>query len=247
MDERFFEHRRLVVAAPHPDDDAFACGAWLAKAAKRGIPITICTFFTRTCFVYGRLDGDTLEPTAIRHAEQEAYVRLLGPDCRLVYADHLDALVRLGTLDAVFDTTFADPERPQLVAAVTETIAAALAGPEPAALLLPLALGDHADHRIVREGALAAADRVSGTAVYLYEDLPYSRDYGDDAIRARVGALGRRAEPRDLTYAGFEAAKKRGMACYHSQDSDGHVSAETLECGRRLNPDQGAERYWRVV
>ncbi|MBI5163887.1 MAG: PIG-L family deacetylase [Magnetospirillum sp.] len=243
MNDVLFRQRRLVVAAPHPDDAAFACGGLLATAAARGLEIVIVTFCTRTFYVYGNRDGDVDAATAMRRREEEAYAALLGAGCRLVYLDYLDAIVRRGTLDAVFDVSRDDAADAAMKGEIAAHLRMALTAGEPAALLLPLGLGRHVDHRVVRDGGLAgAAD--AAAAVILYEDLPYAIDYTEAEIRAHVAAIAPAARPVDVTTADFEAVKARGMACYRSQDEDGSVAALTLKCGRRIAPDGGAERYW---
>lgn len=248
MDERPFRHRRLVFAAPHPDDAAFASGGLLAEAARRGMAITIVTFCTRTFYVDGQKGGDLDGPTARRRAEEEAYAALLGPTCRLVYRDYLDAIVRRdGGLEAVFDETWSDPEDPELAGRVAGDLALACRE-EGTALLLPLGLGHHADHLLVRRAGLGMERPPGVEAIYLWEDLPYAIDYEDAQIRqmaAEVAAgAGYRAEPLDIFYPGFGPIKQKGMDCYGSQDGDGGVSALTLKCGLRLRPDGGEERCW---
>ncbi|MEO5336046.1 MAG: PIG-L family deacetylase [Magnetospirillum sp. WYHS-4] len=249
MDESIFRHRRFLVAAPHPDDAAFACGGMLGEAVRRGRAIAIATFCTRTFYVDGQRNGDLDGPTALRRREEESYAALLGPACGLHYFDYLDAIVRRGTLEAVFDPARGGPEDAVLAQAVAGHLKE-LAGEAGTALLLPVGLGRHADHWAVRDGGLGLGPGIA-EAVYLWEDLPYAIDYAPEDIPrfvAEVAARYRlRAEAVEVAYPDMETVKQRGMDCYRSQDGDGSVSALTLKCGRRLRPDGGAERFWHLL
>jgi LmbE family N-acetylglucosaminyl deacetylase len=95
--------RRVVVVAPHPDDEVLGTGLLLARLAKVGLPTTFVAV-TDGEGAYADQDPDHL--AALRRAEQAAALRLLGhgrspvvrlglPDGRV--GDHLDALTSLLT------------------------------------------------------------------------------------------------------------------------------------------------------
>ena len=76
--------RRLVVIAPHPDDETLGCGSLIAGAIKRGIPVGVVTL----------TDGDASHPLSrrwpptalgrLRSGEQRrALARLGASECKI--------------------------------------------------------------------------------------------------------------------------------------------------------------------
>ncbi|MBF0168940.1 MAG: PIG-L family deacetylase [Alphaproteobacteria bacterium] len=247
MDESIFKTSEFVVAAPHPDDAAFACGGLLAEAIRRGIPVAIHTLFTVTTFADGKTYDDPALPTAKRRKEEEAYAALLGQGCKLVYHDFEEALVRKqGSFEAIYDPNAFGPIDQAAADDIAHILKAATG--EGKTLLLPMGLGHHLDHSLVRDAGLGITPLPA--RLYLYEDLPYAQDYTPDDIgiiaQGFAAAHARTASANLISYPDFEAIKRKGMACYPSQDGDGSVSAQTLDCGRRLVADGVAERYWQL-
>ncbi|TAN56228.1 MAG: hypothetical protein EPN26_04125 [Rhodospirillales bacterium] len=238
----------IVVAAPHPDDAAFACGGLLALAVRSRIPVTIHTLFTQTTFVDGKTYDDPAIPTARRKKEEEAYAALLGPLCRLVYHDLAEAIIRKqGSFEAIYDPGSFDTADQAAAQTITSLLSGAVADGQ--TLLLPMGLGHHLDHTVTRDAGLALSPLPG--RLYLYEDLPYAQDYAPEAIGAAAAGFaarhGRNVKRCLITYPGFEETKRKGMACYPSQDGDGSVSAQTLDCGRRFIAGAIAERYWQLL
>lgn len=247
MDESIFKTSEFVVAAPHPDDAAFACGGLLAEAIRRGIAVTIHTLFTVTTFADGKTYDDPALPTAKRRQEEEAYAQVLGAGCKLVYHDFDEALVRKqGSFEAIYDPHSFGPADKAAADDISQILKAASAKGE--TLLLPMGLGHHLDHSLVRDAGLGITPLPA--RLYLYEDLPYAQDYTPDDIgviaASFAAAHARTALPCLISYPDFEATKRKGMSCYPSQDGDGSVSAQTLDCGRRLVAEGVAERYWQL-
>ncbi|MCV7192720.1 PIG-L family deacetylase [Mycolicibacterium brumae] len=82
LDAILKRHPRVVVLAPHPDDETLAIGATLSDLAAAGVYVTVI-FLT-----YG--GGD---PVSIRRAEGEQAVSALGPGISMVWWDFPDAVL----------------------------------------------------------------------------------------------------------------------------------------------------------
>ncbi len=103
--------RRLLVLAPHPDDEAVGCGGYLAGLAERGTEITVLFVTDGDLDSAGRHDSAL---AARRRAESEIAAELLGirrllrwhlPDGELsgseMSAEPLQSIVREHAIDMV--------------------------------------------------------------------------------------------------------------------------------------------------
>ncbi|RJK96329.1 PIG-L family deacetylase [Vallicoccus soli] len=171
--------REVVAVSPHLDDAAFSAGAALAGLAAAGARVRVLTVFTATvpdpqgfalaCQLDKGLAAD-VDYMALRRAEDDAAMAALG-----ARGEHLglpEAPHRgYGDAPALFGPVLpGDVAQPAAVLAALER--ALDAGPAPDLLLGPLALGDHVDHRHVRDAVLALAAR-RGLRLLLWRDTPY--------------------------------------------------------------------------
>ena len=176
------------VLAPHPDDAAFSVGLTLHRLARRGTPIRLVTVFSRSAYAPGLSSDDPDVVTTARAEEDRRFARLLGKRTRRVDLGRDDAPLRSGYRgpeDLFRDSPFSAAEEAEL-----DALLPALGGLREAALaLVPLALGDHVDHRIVQAAALAAG---SPERLAFYEDLPYACEAREGETAAAVERLRRR-------------------------------------------------------
>ncbi|MGU3495493.1 glycosyltransferase [Xanthobacteraceae bacterium A53D] len=202
----------LLVLAPHADDAAFSVGGLMR--AWRG-PKTVLTIFGRSNFILA--EAFTADPdgvSALRKAEDEAYCGRVG--ARLIHWDLPEAAMRRAPCwEAIFGR---QPERfSSHDKEIGEEFAARLAAalqPSPDLLLIPAALGGHADHLLVRDVALSVA---AGIPHAFYEDLPYATDLSEDEIEAAIAAPLRAPTLTFVPLIAGIAAKIEDSACYPSQ------------------------------
>lgn len=223
---------RVTVVSPHRDDAALSAAATLDLLARRGAAVTLVSCYTRSVWA-PCLEGATVEEvTRIRKEEDERYVRGLGGRSLGLSLD--DAPLRRPGRP-VFDPGEAED------AADAGPLAEAL-GPhlDADAVLVPLALGGHADHRVVRAAILAVARHLP---LAVYEDIPYAfrldprRIAGEAAALATI--LGRRLYPvRGLHPSPF-TVWRRAVRCYPSQFSRRNVALMMAALAAR-----GGERLW---
>lgn len=81
----------------------------------------------------------------------------------------------------------------ELVTDLARRLEELLRAAKPASVYLPLAVGEHVDHRICHAAGLRAMRLFEGTNVFLYEERPQVLWPG--AARLRLGALGARLPP----------------------------------------------------
>lgn len=257
---------RAVFLAPHYDDAALSCGGTIAALADAGARPTIVTVFG------GEPGGDALtdfarwqherwgtaagaDTLATRRAEDRAAAAILGAQTR--WLAHFDAIYRGDRYlsdEALFGPLA--PDEAPLAERIADDILALpeLAGPEPATLYVPLALGNHVDHQL----AYAAGKRIAAWSrrlpndvrVMAYEDFPYAAQFPGalgERLAALAGELGP-AEPVDIS----RTLDRRiaATAAYRSQlavifrfaaDWPAAVAAFARQAGGGTLP---AERFW---
>ena len=111
-------------------------------------------------------------------------------------------------------------------------------GPRPASgsLYIPLGIGDHADHRLVRRAAERAVEREPALARHCryYEDYPYAADAAclSATIAAERSTATWRARRIRLSAADLDA-RIASVACYRSQISSFWEGLDAMEAALR--------------
>ena len=177
---------------------------------------------------------------ARRRAEDRAACAALGADALhwpvldSIYRRDGDAKPFYGQLDDLFGS-LPPGDRP-----TTLEVAERLAGlPEHRELFVPLAVGGHVDHRIVK----AAAEQRFGASLLYYEEYPYARSRRE--VRKVIRGVGWRSEAVPVSRAGADA-KVRALAAYRSQVKPlfGGRLRMRWKVARHLRRTRG-ERVWR--
>lgn len=163
--------------SPHLDDVAFSCGGTVHRLASLGWRAVLCTVFTRSVpdpqgfSLACQLDkglGPEVDYMALRRAEDARAARRLG--AQQVVLDLPEAPHR-GYHDApALFGAFApeDGVEPELRAALAPLLT------EHDLVFAPQAIGDHVDHRRVRDAMAASA-----APTVWYRDLPYALRHPD--------------------------------------------------------------------
>ncbi len=184
--------------------------------------------------------------SALRKREDAAWAKLLRNKVRISDLDLLDAPLRLVCgVDEVLTLEIRPGDR--AVARVAGAIAKlARVGPvDTLAIVLPLAIGSHIDHRVTRQAGLETLG-ASPIPVAFYEDLPYAARPGfDGEISLCAEATGLRLQPCFAADTAEDAAariaRKRRMAeCYDSQ-IDSAVATQIADFAQHYG---GRERLW---
>lgn len=207
---------RLVVS-PHLDDAVFGCGRYLTESRETVLtvfaaapPTGVLTDYDRSCgFSSSRVAMQT------RWNENSAALGLLS-------CPH----TTLGMLDRQYDAV-----RPS-IDLVARGLFDTMTRERCEGLLAPLGV-QHPDHVLVSDAALQLA--ITGTPVWLYEELPYRVVWPEAAIArfTEVVRRGWRLVP-DFLGAGDVSVKEKAIGCYASQKVDIHCC---------LVP----ERFWAVT
>jgi len=207
---------RALAFSPHLDDAAFSCGGTLARLARMGWTVTVCTAFTQsvprpTGFALAcQLDkglGPEVDYMALRRAEDTAACALLGAQPR--WLDLPEAPHR-GYGDA--RALFAPPQPADTIAApLTRALISMLdAGPD--LVLAPQAVGGHVDHVVLVRALRAVLP--PDLPVLWWTDYPYSAK--PHSHPARPFAAEMSAWP-DVALEGDAETRRRACGAYRTQ------------------------------
>ncbi len=168
------ETLNILVLSPHRDDAAFSLALSIDAWLRQGHSVTIINVFTRSLYApfsdaESVHENDRLSyVSAMRRKEDEAFLRQVN-GATMVDLNIKDAPLRLHcSADIVCDVPV-DPADGAF-AKIQKALIKYTSRPD-TALVLPLALGNHVDHRVVRDASLPAS---VGFACAFYEDLPYA-------------------------------------------------------------------------
>jgi LmbE family N-acetylglucosaminyl deacetylase/glycosyltransferase involved in cell wall biosynthesis len=224
--------RRLMVLAPHPDDETFGCGAVVARARASGVPVT----------VVAATDGRHSTTSTVFSPEQLAELRAgeLRAACRALGVPDCDVL-QLGFEDGALAG-----QLPALAHRLTEL----LRERRPEVLLVPCVQDEHPDHRAVHLAAVRAAGslpRPPAVLAYPLWTWAHAPWFGAAGWRRRLPLLA--WSLRQVAAGGWVrvasaehlAAKRAALRAYASQTSNltgepswSHLSAEF--CALFLQP-----------
>jgi len=242
---------KIVVVSPHLEDAAFSLSLGIEQWLGRGWTVEVINCFTRSedapfSDIASVHENDRRTyVSGLRAKEDESWRKRLGAgrgkDLRVVNLNLKDAPMRLrcSAEEAVTVAPNAESDAKSW-AKIVRAVEEACAGAE-TALVLPLGLGGHVDHRTVVEAVLPWVKANAGRAVGFYEDLPYALRLSEEEIAAVVDGLGLGLQAV-MVGAGDEGAverKRKMVLSYDSQIEDG-TAAEMA--GRY----EGREKVWGV-
>jgi LmbE family N-acetylglucosaminyl deacetylase len=241
---------KIAVLSPHRDDAAFSLSLAIACWLGRGYAVEVVNCFTRSEY------APFSDASSVHANDRMTYVtglRLKEDECwRKQYSAKLsrvalstedlnlkDAPLRLHCSPDEVCNVLVNPADKAM-----RKVHAALERSGAGAVVLPLALGGHVDHRTAREASLTLAG--SGLPCAFYEDLPYALRLGsgEDVERA-AREIDRELAPvfASETSGDVEASvglKRRMALCYDSQIEDetaDRIASFSVHYG-------GRERLW---
>lgn len=262
---------KYILLSPHLDDTTLSCGGLIAELTESGAEVVVLCIMAgdppeplpNTPLIqelHARWKaGDS--PVSIRRQEEINANRRLGVEAGLIFLDLPDCIYRTydGSAlypdgEAIFGTPH--PDDPAHAYLQKQTL------PDDAWVVAPAGVGNHVDHQIVRDWALAV---VPAERLLLYEDYPYAHD--SDQINLIASQLDLKPQTKTITPQAFQA-KYEAILCYASQIStfwrsddelhtnllhymhrvaEGHPSSyKPLSVDRFLSVHKElAERYWQ--
>lgn len=239
----------ILVLSPHRDDAAFSLSLSILHWLAAGHRVTVLNVFTRSLYApYS--DAETVHVndrldyvSAMRKREDEQFLKQI-PGAAMVDLNIKDAPIRLHCDSSVVCDLDVDPQDtaiPKIRKAVAKLAEAQHAT---SALVLPLGLGHHVDHRTARDASLPLSTMMPCA---FYEELPYATRNGVriDLSRFREDTATRLHEPLfpvlcHGTHSRPSEWKGRIARLYASQ-IDSELADVIAGFSRRYH---GAERMW---
>ncbi len=195
--------RRILVVEPHMDDAVLSVGA-LMWSMRETCEFTVVTAAGHSNYTsYFDLDReyfDVSRVSALRAAESALVMRLLGGSHSTLGLLEAPLRFQAGNwtldwyrrnrklVDAFIMHAATDREIESWAAAIERLLCSANADE----VWLPLGVGSHVDHELVRNACLRALSRLEGlerrTALFFYQDVPYANEF-DGHTAAVVGAI----------------------------------------------------------
>ncbi len=238
--------------SPHRDDAAFSLSLSLTHWLAEGHDVTLLNVFTRSLYApYSDAEShpekDRLRyVSALRKVEDQEFLKALGGKVRMVDLDIEDAPIRLVCDSSIVCDMDVDPKDraiPRIRKALEEW-SAEHGGATESAMVLPLGLGHHVDHRVARDASLPLT---TDLPCAFYEELPYATRDGVrvDLSRFREDAStrlheelfpslchGTHTRPTEL---------KRRIAMIYKSQIDAGLADVIAHFSHRYH---GAERMW---
>jgi LmbE family N-acetylglucosaminyl deacetylase len=235
---------KIVVLSPHREDAAFslalAIEAWLA----RGHAIEVVNCFTRSEHApysdVGSVHANDRMTyvTALRLKEEESWRKHYGAAQKRLTLKDLnvkDAPLRMHCAMGEVASVAVNPAD-KAMGKIQKALESA------GAIVLPLALGGHVDHRTVQQAALPLLTAALPCA--FYEDLPHALELGEEAIAQAAHQVGAELAPAFAnTPQDVDATikrKRRLALCYDSQIGDALADRMAGFCAQH----GGRERLW---
>ncbi len=246
----------LLVLSPHRDDAAFSLSLSLTHWLAEGHDVTLLNVFTRSLYAPYAQAEDQPETARLdfvshlRKLEDEQFLGALtntaGGKIQMMDLGIEDAPIRLKCDSSIVCDMDVDP-KDKAIPEIREALAAWAkkhGGAQESALLLPLGLGHHVDHRVARDASLPLT---TDLPCAFYEELPYATRNGVrvDLSRFREDAATRLHEPLfpalcHGTHTRPAELKRRFASIYKSQ-IDAELADTIANFAHRYH---GGERLW---
>ena len=251
-----------VIISPHFDDGVFSCGGTASKLTAAGHSVLVITMMGG--LFHGELPDTPIladlhrrwrageDPLRQRQIEDERASRALGVD--FMHVPLPDCVYRLAGDLALYpseESLFADVHRADYAPRLLRGIQI----PEletAKRVYLPLGVGHHVDHQIVRDWGLTQMREVPDpSALRFYVEFPYSK--ADRSTEAALATLNLKLEAADRVFGDEEMrAKIQAIACYDSQISTFWPSLAAMEADVKrafYDPQSGVyvEQLWKIA
>lgn len=237
----------ILVLSPHRDDAAFSLSFSIAHWIAVGHTVTILNVFTRSLYApYSDAESvhenDRLSyVSAMRKREDERFLQHV-PGATMIDMNIKDAPIRLHCDSSIVCDMDIDPND-KAIAKIHNTVEKMLKE-SPCCLVIPLGLGHHVDHRVLRDSVLPLTPEIPCA---FYEELPYATR---DGVRIDLSRFREDTEHRfheelhPVLVHGTQTRPtehKRKIALVYSSQIDAQLADVIAQFSHRYH---GAERQW---
>jgi len=251
-----------IFLSPHFDDAVYSCGGFIYDLAQFGADVRVIT-------VLGGNLSDVVPDTPIirdlhsrwqagdnpiktRQTEDINALKHLGVDVE--QWQYHDCVYRTYDVKALYpseESLFSDVHVNDPLLNALDNQVDNLILTKQTILYVPLAVGHHVDHVLIRDWAINLWEK-KGCDLYFYTDYPYLRD--NEAIDNAFRDMKEHGDPAHVVFPESTMIKRlQAMRYYASQTStfwksDAEMEEETRRMFRHEEQEnQYVERYWKIV
>lgn len=236
------ESGATLILSPHSDDAALSLGGIIQKKVLKE-PVILFTIFGRSNYLRETaFQENWTEVTEQRKEEDRAFASAAG--LRWEFLELPAAGLRLG---ASFDSIFSDktsseaPVPVELIPALHEILDTI----NPKYLFVPLGLGRHHDHLLVRDLARELANKREVVTIY-FEDLPYAAEYSNEGILEHVSSVDPELRQTYVPITSELESKLDALRLYPSQIGPAELKA-VHDYATRWHQYHAVERVWSLI
>jgi len=237
--------KEMLVISPHSDDACYSLACMLRTVARSlEARLEIITCFSISDFEANPHNRSIDAISRIRKSEDREFQKFIGGNCEMQWLDLLDAPLRGYNLSDICRGNSFTKEDERLVEILSKAVGRKIT--QDSTVYLPLAIGNHVDHRIALSSAIRLIEYggLSQEQVVYYEDLPYAGQLNFVDIEQRVEDVGRLAftplRPVIFHCATDPGALVRAVKIYKSQYVAAHFRAIDLH----IKSLDGNVRLW---
>lgn len=243
-----------LILSPHLDDAVLSCGGLIHQRVQReGKAVLVATFMTGdppttavSPFAQALHDRWELSAAAVFATRRQEDIRA----CALLGADHLhfpllDAIYRTHPQTGAYfvtsnETLFGPVDSADAANMISQLNRILAALPPATQILAPLGVGNHVDHQLVKQAAVA---QYGWSRLLFYEDYPYARK--DGAVEAVIG-VDPDWQPMSYSLTDEDLRQKAAAIAEHaSQVSSFFNGRLDIDHQIRAYAERvGGERYW---
>ena len=254
------DHQRThIFVSPHFDDGVLSCGGTIKHLTDCGHSVTVLTtmggtndgVFPKSPILQELHQRWKAGDDPLRRRQQEDVLALRSLGAQYLHYCLTDCIYRQAeglAMYATEESLFGEVHALDYAGACLRAIRNPLLD-QGQAIYLPLAVGHHVDHQIVRDWGLDMLnENRDGQEIRFYAEYPYSN--ADQAIAQALSGIGKPLREFHVLLSEADIqAKVDAIACYRSQISSFWQSLVVMEADVRLSsrhPQAGhyLERYW---
>ncbi|MDY6804339.1 MAG: PIG-L family deacetylase [Cyanobacteriota bacterium] len=256
----------VIFLSPHLDDAALSCGAYISMLVEQSVDVRVYTVFSgipktedlsqlaKAIHLEGGLESDAM---LRRREEDRVAMQYLGVN--FTYIDLLDCIYRTGpagrsryqTKKDIFAVSpHLEVDADTLKDLVTY-LCRMLKELQPSEVYVPLGIGNHIDHILVREAlerSIVELGSDNSSDIIYYEDVPYICSYDSDDF---LITLSKSFAPKLQSVSDRAwTSKLEAIAAYKSQvstmwDSPIAMRKQISDYSLSLQQGQFTERFWK--
>lgn len=243
-----------IYLSPHYDDAALSAGGTIHRQTQAGEPVlivTVCAASPRANTSFSPFAqemhvtwGDPIDVVALRRAEDEAAMEILGAD--YVRLDFTDCIYRGHSLNGPWfynnnEQLFGEihPDDKGLVSQIVEALENQVGRGKNPTIYAPLTVGHHVDHQLVHTAAWQL--NAHGWSVMFYEDYPYvdTEAYGDATLDETLAWLKHQQRPVQARLQFFSEADLRAKVA----SINAYASQLDVLFGSQIRATESVQKY----